>query len=127
MTPSQEINCLIPPTSPSAPSQEIDYLINLTTPTSPRAPQQEINYLTVPQDYNLRRPSKLCIEPPNENLTAQTEQNIKQNNKVPINITILRKIANPNDIQIAEALLIKEKKQTLNSQNELSERTLKVF
>ena len=43
------------------------------------------------------------------------------------NITILRKIANPNDIQIAEALLIKEKKPTLNSQNEFSERTLKDF
>ena len=41
------------------------------------------------------------------------------------NITILGKIPNPNDIQIAEALLIKEKKPTLNSQNEFSQRTLK--
>ena len=40
------------------------------------------------------------------------------------NITILRKIHNPNDIQIAEALLIKENKPTLNSQNEFFERTL---
>ena len=40
-------------------------------------------------------------------------------------ITIIRKIPNPNDIQIAEALLIKENKPTLNSQNEFSERTLK--
>ena len=76
-TPSQEIDYLIPPTSRSAPSQEIDYLINQTTPTSPRAPQQEINYLTVLQDYNLRRPSKLCNELPNKNLTAQAEQNIE--------------------------------------------------
>ena len=29
------------------------------------------------------------------------------------NITILRKIPNPNDIQIAEALLLKENKPTL--------------
>ena len=43
------------------------------------------------------------------------------------NITILRKIPNPNDVQIAEALLIKENKPTLNNQNEFSERTLKVF
>ena len=47
--------------------------------------------------------------------------------KILENITILRKIANPNDIQIAEALLIKENNSTLNSQNEFSERTLKVF
>ena len=37
---------------------------------------------------------------------------------------ILRKIPNPNDIQIAEALLIIENKPTLNSQNEFSERKL---
>ena len=43
------------------------------------------------------------------------------------NITILRKIHNTNNIQIAEALLIKENKPTLNSQNEFSERTLRVF
>ena len=43
------------------------------------------------------------------------------------NITIFRKIPNPNDIQIAEALLIKENNPTLNSQNEFSERTLRVF
>ena len=42
------------------------------------------------------------------------------------NVTIIRRINNPSDIQTAEALLIKENKPTLNSQNEFSERTLKV-
>ena len=43
------------------------------------------------------------------------------------NITILRKIPIPSDIQIAEALFIKENKPTLNSQSEFSEQTLKVL
>ena len=83
--PSQVINylsnastTLILPTSPTAPSQEIDYLTNGSTTlippsTSPSAPSQEIHYLTMP-------PSKLAKERPNQNIAASNQNPVFKNN-----------------------------------------------
>ena len=48
-------------------------------------------------------------------------QHLRENTKV------LTRINNRNELQIAEALLIKHHKPTLNEQNEFSDRTLKIF
>ena len=67
----------LPPTSQSAPSQEIDYLTNARTtlipPTSPSAPAEEIGNLTMP-------PSKLAKERPNQSIAASNPNPVFNNN-----------------------------------------------